>query len=587
MARRKSGNAKPKKQAVSSSQPEVQGSRVQATSKSVFAHHPTHAWVAVNTNRQENVVKKGVSTALSHVEVDRSYYSRMIHLADEGSGSSDKGKKDDQKFVVESSTLEAVDAVSLRSHTDMLNIPKFTEVVLLHNLRTRFREDECCTWVGDVLVSVNPYTRTVSCFSNEILDGFVKLENQVSEGNYQPPPHVFAVAQRTVLDPCDHIILVNGDSGSGKTEATKGLLKYIARSQPGANKDCLLNCNPLLESFGNAKTLRNENSSRFGKFIKVWSEREPNGEIIGATLESYLLERSRITEHAEGERGYHIFYQLAAGMLQNDMPDRSARFEPYYRKVWEKLEPQRELAKAVLCSEEWTKDLREDEHKQLGVTLRSMEAVGLSEDEAVNVLRIVLATAAVRAIHIPTPKDENDERAISIDKNQVDVAAKIMGVDTDALAKLLSKQVLTTGKSSITKDRKYRDIVKVRNSLCREMYSKLFNWLVERAVSLIVPKEIDPKKHRFVGVLDIYGFEVFDQNGFEQLCINFANERLQHFFNQEMFMREAKMYQDEGLDFKLDEHASLTPDVLELFTGSSDGFVPANVHFFIFNCCKL
>ena len=287
-SKRKSGGG----QATSSASPAPV--RVQNTSKSTFANHPTHAWVAVNTNKTESVVKRGVSTSLSHVEVDKSYFSRLIHLADDAGSSSDKAKVDDHKFVVESSSLESVDAVSLRSHTDMLNIPKFTEVVLLHNLRTRFRSDECCTWVGDVLVSVNPYTKTVSCFADEILDEFVKLEDKVVEGDYQPPPHVFAVAQRTVLDPCDHIILVNGDSGSGKTEATKGLLKYIARSQPGANKDCLLNCNPLLESFGNAKTLRNENSSRFGKFIKVWSERESNGEIIGATLESYLLERSRI-----------------------------------------------------------------------------------------------------------------------------------------------------------------------------------------------------------------------------------------------------------------------------------------------------
>ncbi|CAH0479124.1 unnamed protein product [Peronospora belbahrii] len=400
------------------------------------------------------------------------------------------------------------------------------------------------------------------------------------------PPHVFALAdhaytqliQGGALDPANQSIIISGESGAGKTETTKIIMQYLARatSSPkttetiqggpavsaaaaaspvsvsaasaaspivsmvekthggisqalGKLEKRVLDSNPLLESFGNAKTLRNDNSSRFGKFIEI--QFNHHGKIVGAQILNFLLEKTRIVSQSLGERNYHIFYQLLAGA------DNALR---------ERLELQTPQDYEYLRKSECFHIHSCDDAKEFVITKRCMETIGIMEDRQEMVFELLAAVLQIGNLHFAM---END-MCVSVEDDSVHgmkLVASLLKVSEDALSKALLTRQLYVGGKVIVQQQNSEQVRDKRDALAKGIYSSLFLWLVSE-LNRTISRNQD--KWGFIGVLDIYGFEKFEWNTFEQLCINYANEKLQRHFNQHMLEVEQNDYTKEGIDWK-------------------------------------
>ncbi len=371
-------------------------------------------------------------------------------------------------------------------------------------------------------------------------------------------PHLFGIADRAynALTSKDRnqAIIISGESGAGKTEATKIIMQYLAKTSHGVGdagsdtnrlEEQVLASNPLLESFGNARTLRNDNSSRFGKFIQIKFQ---DGHISGASIQNYLLEKTRIVQQIEGERNYHIFYQL--------LSDES---------LCEKFELQdadgfQYLSKRIVKS-------KRDE-KGLAETKECLDNIGLLDDEQEIIFQIVAGVLHIGNIKFTAKSDGGDEVAGIVEessKKSLATACKLLGLEETAVSEAILKKILTIGGKTITKPQNVAQANDKRDAMAKMVYSSLFLWLVSRINNTIhhahSPEELlspsisksfdfeEPADMKSIGVLDIYGFEQFDTNGFEQLLINYANEKLQRHFNKHLFEVEQELYAHEGVDW--------------------------------------
>ncbi|CAI5713112.1 unnamed protein product [Peronospora destructor] len=354
------------------------------------------------------------------------------------------------------------------------------------------------------------------------------------------------------LDPANQSIIISGESGAGKTETTKIIMQYLARATSyekpegetaaisettctgisgalGKLEERVLDSNPLLESFGNAKTLRNDNSSRFGKFIEI--QFNHHGKIVGAQILNFLLEKTRIVSQSLGERNYHIFYQLLAG-ADNALRERLQLQTPeeyeYLRKS--------ECFHIHSC----------DDAKEFATTKRCMETIGIMEDRQEMVFELLAAVLLIGNLKFAMENDTcvsvGDDSA-----NGMKLVASFLQVSEDALSKALLTRQLYVGGKVIVQQQNLEQVRDKRDALAKGIYSSLFLWLVSE-LNRTISRNQD--KWGFIGVLDIYGFEKFEWNTFEQLCINYANEKLQRHFNQHMLEVEQNDYTKEGIDWK-------------------------------------
>ncbi|OWZ13170.1 Myosin [Phytophthora megakarya] len=475
---------------------------------------------------------------------------------------------------------------------DLTQLIELDETTILSALETRFTQQKIYTNTGAILLAVNPFQKIANVYSKDTMANYLlsfeaRSSSMRSKGNEPMPPHIYQVAGEAykammlglngVMS--DQSILVSGESGSGKTESTKFLMEYLA--QAGANNLAasvagkspegiaakVLQTNILLESFGNARTLRNDNSSRFGKFIKLHFT--SGGRLTGASIQTYLLEKVRLVSQSKGERNYHIFYEMSIGAA------------PAARKRWF-LDPPKGHMMPPGDHGEVTDATRQFLHyrylnqsecyeRRDGVkdsdmfrrVMDAMDIVGFTQAERAGIFDILAAL-----MHIGNLSFEHDENSDRLGQSMGpgagksdlapnciwsrDAAATLMAVDATKLERALSVRRIRAGTDFVSMKLSAAQANNARDALAKALYGRLFDWMVKKINHFL--KMDDSQKAKgglhFIGILDIFGFEVFPKNSFEQLCINFANETLQQQFNDYVFKAEQREYESQGVDWK-------------------------------------
>eukprot|EP00042_Codosiga_hollandica_P058625 m.886786 g.886786 ORF g.886786 m.886786 type:complete len:1857 (-) comp59913_c0_seq1:203-5773(-) len=414
---------------------------------------------------------------------------------------------------------------------DLVLLDPLTEENLVENLRKRFMANEIYTYIGNVVVSVNPY-QVLPIYSQ------AKMLDYSGRHLYEMPPHIYATADavyRAMKERRDQVVIITGESGAGKTESTKKVIQYFASitstntgTAKGNIEDQVIQANPMLEAFGNAKTIRNDNSSRFGKFIRVQFSNQ--GKIAGADIESYLLEKSRVVRQQPGERCFHIFYQLLAGASDSLAETLLLNRDPASYTF---------LAKSTFFVDEVNDAL------EFKATRDAMTVMGFSEEESLNLFKTI--AAILHFGNIKFGQSKRSEYADSILNNEeAEIVSHLLGLSVQDFTKALLRPRIKTGNEYTIQGRTLDQVVYSVEALSKATYERMFKWLVGR-----INKAIETKSSRthFIGVLDIAGFEIFKFNSFEQLLINYTNERLQQFFNHHMFDIEQEEYKKEGIDW--------------------------------------
>lgn len=444
---------------------------------------------------------------------------------DDPSGSSG-GKQKVKKAVFETQKKKEVGV------TDLTLISKISNEAINENLKKRFDNREIYTYIGHVLISVNPF-RDLGIYTDEVLAGY-RGKNRL-----EVPPHVFAVAESAYYNMNGYkesqCIIISGESGAGKTEAAKRIMQYIAAASSTSSttiqeiKDMVLATNPLLESFGCAKTLRNNNSSRHGKYLEI--QFNDQGEPVGANITNYLLEKNRVVGQIRDERNFHIFYQYTKAAPQT------------YREIFGIQTPDTYLytSKSKCLDVPGIDDVAE-----FADTMNAMRVIGLSQEEQDNIFRML--SVILWLGNIQFVEDEQGNGAIS-DSSVTDFVAYLLEVDGAAVHKALTIRMMETGRggrrgSVYEVPLNVTQATAVRDALGKAIYNNLFEWIVDR-VNLSM-RTRGPVAHT-IGILDIYGFEIFENNSFEQICINYVNEKLQQIFIQLTLRTEQEEYAREQI----------------------------------------
>ncbi|XP_050350768.1 unconventional myosin IC isoform X2 [Nymphalis io] len=408
-----------------------------------------------------------------------------------------------------------------------------SEAAFIDNLKKRFHENIIYTYIGNVLISVNPY-KNLPIYTEE------KQKLYYKKAFFEAPPHVFAIADNAyrslVYEHREQCILISGESGSGKTEASKKVLEYIAaRTNHLRNvenvKDKLLQSNPLLEAFGNAKTHRNDNSSRFGKYMDIQFNYE--GAPEGGHILNYLLEKSRVVSQMSGERNFHIFYQLLAGGDQELLKHLRLQGRPeVYKYTTDMVTPNSQ---------------KMNDAEQFRTVREAMKIIEIAENEQNEMFEIVASVLHLGNVKF-VQNDKGYAEILNHDANSGNVA-ELLKLNTTKLREALTSRTIEARGDVVTTPLDLEQAKYARDALAKALYEKHFRWLVSRVNSSLAPKEKDPRAS-VIGILDIYGFEIFPKNSFEQFCINFCNEKLQQLFIQLTLKSEQEEYLREGIEWE-------------------------------------
>uniref|UniRef100_A0A9J7YNQ6 Myosin IXAb n=1 Tax=Cyprinus carpio carpio TaxID=630221 RepID=A0A9J7YNQ6_CYPCA len=443
---------------------------------------------------------------------------------------------------------------------DLCALPDLNERTLLENLRGRFRQEKIYTYVGGILIVVNPF-KFLPIYNPK----YVKMYDKQRLGKLEP--HIYAVADAAyhamLQRRRNQCIVISGESGSGKTQSTNFLIHHLtALSQKGfasGVEQIILGAGPVLEAFGNAKTAHNNNSSRFGKFIQV--NYQESGTVRGAYVEKYLLEKSRLVYQEHNERNYHVFYYLLAGASEEE------------RKAFHLLKPEEyhylnQITKKVhrqhwgnYCETELDcftvegEDLKHDfERLQL-----AMEMVGFLPTTRKQIFSLLSAILLLGNIRYKKKTFRDDSIDIS-NPEVLPIVSELLEVKEEMLFEALTTRKTVTVGERLIVPYKLAEAGTVRDSMAKSLYGALFDWIVFRTNhALLYNKDLeDSDKILSIGVLDIFGFEDYENNSFEQFCINFANETLQHYFNQHVFKLEQEEYRSEGISWHMIDYMDNT-----------------------------
>ncbi|XP_022682843.1 myosin-17 isoform X6 [Setaria italica] len=439
---------------------------------------------------------------------------------------------------------------------DMTRLSYLHEPGVLDNLAVRYAKNIIYTYTGNILIAINPFQRLPNLVDSRTMEKY----KGANLGDLDP--HVFAIAdvsyRQMINEGKSNSILVSGESGAGKTETTKLLMRYLAflggRSGTGERtvEQQVLESNPVLEAFGNAKTVRNNNSSRFGKFVEIQFDK--SGKISGAAIRTYLLERSRVCQINSPERNYHCFYFLCAAPSEDlkkyKLGDPSS-FHYLNQSACIKVD-------GINDAEEYL------------ATRNAMYTVGITEQEQEAIFRVVAAVLHLGNINFAKGR-EVDSSVIKDDKSRfhLNTAGELLMCDCGKLENALINREINTPEGVITTTVGPNSATISRDGLAKQIYSRLFDWLVNRINASIGQ---DPDSNKLIGVLDIYGFESFKTNSFEQLCINFTNEKLQQHFNQNVFKMEQEEYTREQINWSYIEFVD-NQDVLDLIEKKPGGII--------------
>ncbi|XP_046902037.1 unconventional myosin-Ib isoform X3 [Hypomesus transpacificus] len=416
---------------------------------------------------------------------------------------------------------------------DMVLLEPLSEESFIENLRNRFDHNEIYTYIGSVVISMNPY-RSLPIFTPE------KVEEYRNRNFYELSPHIYALADeayRSLRDQDkDQCILITGESGAGKTEASKLVMSYVAAvcgkgQEVNKVKEQLLQSNPVLEAFGNAKTVRNDNSSRFGKYMDI--EFDFKGDPLGGVISNYLLEKSRVVKQPRGERNFHIFYQLLSGASDDTL---------------KKLKLDRDFSKYNYLSLDSASVTGLDDAACFRTVRNAMQIVGFMEDEVQSVLELVAAVLKLGNIEFKPESRVNgfDESRVK-DKNDLKEMCELLGIEQSVLERAFSYRTVEAKMEKVSTTLNVSQAYYARDALAKNLYSRLFSWLVTRINESI--KAQAKTRHKVMGVLDIYGFEIFEENSFEQFIINYCNEKLQQIFIELTLREEQEEYIREDIEW--------------------------------------
>uniref|UniRef100_A0A8K9UPX1 Myosin, heavy chain 14, non-muscle n=1 Tax=Oncorhynchus mykiss TaxID=8022 RepID=A0A8K9UPX1_ONCMY len=426
---------------------------------------------------------------------------------------------------------------------DMADLTCLNEASVLHNLRERYYSGLIYTYSGLFCVVINPY-KNLPIYTESI------VEMYRGKKRHEMPPHIYAISEaayRSMLqDREDQSILCTGESGAGKTENTKKVIQYLAHVASshktgtlGRNKEAsqsvqygelerqLLQANPILEAFGNAKTVKNDNSSRFGKFIRI--NFDVAGYIVGANIETYLLEKSRAIRQAKDERTFHIFYQLMCGASETTRADLLLGSADQYRFLSGGAIPVPGQSDA-------------DNFTQ---TMDSMTIMGFTPEESLSMLKVI--SAVLQFGNISFTKEKNQDQCSMPDDTAAQKLSHLLGISVLEFSRAILTPRIKVGREYVQKAQTKEQADFAVEALAKATYERLFRWLVHR-----INRALDRRQRQgasFIGILDIAGFEIFQLNSFEQLCINYTNEKLQQLFNHTMFILEQEEYQREGIEW--------------------------------------
>uniref|UniRef100_A0A8C8ZL93 Myosin-9 n=1 Tax=Prolemur simus TaxID=1328070 RepID=A0A8C8ZL93_PROSS len=441
-----------------------------------------------------------------------------------------------KKVKVNKDDIQKMNPPKFSKVEDMAELTCLNEASVLHNLKERYYSGLIYTYSGLFCVVINPY-KNLPIYSEEI------VEMYKGKKRHEMPPHIYAItdtAYRSMMqDREDQSILCTGESGAGKTENTKKVIQYLAHvasshkskkdqvSAVGELERQLLQANPILEAFGNAKTVKNDNSSRFGKFIRI--NFDVNGYIVGANIETYLLEKSRAIRQAKDERTFHIFYYLLSGAGEHLKTD--LLLEPYNK--------YRFLSNGhVTIPGQQDKDMFQE-------TMEAMRIMGIPDEEQMGMLRVI--SGVLQLGNIVFKKERNTDQASMPDNTAAQKVSHLLGINVTDFTRGILTPRIKVGRDYVQKAQTKEQADFAIEALAKATYERMFRWLVLR-----INKALDKTKRQgasFIGILDIAGFEIFDLNSFEQLCINYTNEKLQQLFNHTMFILEQEEYQREGIEW--------------------------------------
>merc|ERR1719443_2100362 len=461
-----------------------------------------------------------------------------------------------KRMLVSKDDMQKMNPPKYDKQEDMADLTCLNEASVLHNIKERYYSGLIYTYSGLFCVVVNPYKR-LPIYTGKI------IEIYKGKKRHEVPPHVFAItdiAYRSMLqDREDQSILCTGESGAGKTENTKKVIQYlafVAASKPkaashlptsndgglsfGELEQQLLKANPILEAFGNAKTVKNDNSSRFGKFIRI--NFDASGYIAGANIETYLLEKARIIRQAGDERSFHIFYQLLMGASKEYKSQLLLDDAKNY----------------TFMTKGGVRVPAIDDVEEFSATQNAMRVMGIAEEDVSSICKVISSTLLFG--NMAFKQERNSDQAILPDDTVAQKVAHLLGINVNEMIKAFLRPRIKVGRDYVTKAQTKEQVEFAIEAIGKATYERLFKWIVTR-----INRSLDRTKRQgasFIGILDIAGFEIFELNSFEQLCINYTNEKLQQLFNHTMFILEQEEYQREGIEWKfIDFGLDLQPTI--------------------------
>ncbi|XP_029140557.1 myosin-IIIb, partial [Protobothrops mucrosquamatus] len=438
---------------------------------------------------------------------------------------------------------------------DLVNLEILDEDTIIYQLKKRYGDLQIYTYVGDILIALNPF-QNLSIYSPQ----FSKLYHGVKRSSN--PPHIFATAdaayQGMITFNKDQCIIISGESGAGKTESAHLIvqhLTFLGKANNRALREKILQVNPLVEAFGNAHTAINDNSSRFGKYLEMMFT--PTGAVMGAKISEYLLEKSRVIKQALGEKNFHIFYYIYAGLY-------------HQKKLSEYKLPEKKPPRYIANDTGKTMhDIinKESYGTQFEAIQHCFRIIGFTKEEVHSVYRIlagILNTGNIEFAAISSQHQTDKSEVPNMEA--LDNAAALLSIGSEELQEALTSHCVVTRGETIIRTNTVDKAADVRDAMSKALYGRLFSWIVNRINSLLQPDKniCNAESGMNVGILDIFGFENFTRNSFEQLCINIANEQIQFYFNQHIFALEQMEYQNEGIDAVLVDYEDNRP-LLDMF----------------------
>ncbi|KAH3682256.1 hypothetical protein WICPIJ_006766 [Wickerhamomyces pijperi] len=448
----------------------------------------------------------------------------------------------------------------LEATEDLTSLSYLNEPAVLHAIKVRYSQLNIYTYSGIVLIATNPFQRVDQLYSSDIIQAYSgKRRGELD-------PHLFAIAEDAYRcmkqDQKNQTIVVSGESGAGKTVSAKYIMRYFAsveelttsenslgghetKIEMSDTEKQILATNPIMEAFGNAKTTRNDNSSRFGKYLEILFNDKTT--IIGARIRTYLLERSRLVFQPKSERNYHIFYQLLSGLNE----EQKTEFQLTKIEDYNYLNQGGDYHIAGV-----------DDEAEYKATSDALSLIGIKSNTQHQIFKILAALLHIGNIEIKATRNDSQ---LSSDEPNLVKACELLGIDAMNFAKWITKKQLITRGEKIVSNLSHKQALVSRDSVAKYIYSALFDWLVQYINQDLCSSDVSEHVKSFIGVLDIYGFEHFEKNSFEQFCINYANEKLQQEFNQHVFKLEQEEYIAEKIEWSFIEFSDNQPciDLIE------------------------